>query len=67
MTLKLSCLGGAGTVTGSKHLLEEGVRRVLVDCGMFQGVKMLRERNGHGCFTYCRWAGNNNTSLLSSI
>lgn len=45
MTLMLSSLGGAGTVTGSKHLLEKGTRRILVDCGMFQGVKMLRERN----------------------
>jgi metallo-beta-lactamase family protein len=45
MTLKLSSLGGAGTVTGSKHLLDNGARRILVDCGMFQGVKVLRERN----------------------
>jgi hypothetical protein len=45
MTLKLSSLGGAGAATGSKHLLDDGVRRVLVDCRMFQGVKMLRERN----------------------
>src|SRR5215468_2372415 len=41
----LSFLGAAGTVTGSKHLLETGTHRVLVDCGLFQGLKELRERN----------------------
>jgi len=41
----LTFLGAAGTVTGSKHLLEAGSRRVLVDCGLFQGLKELRERN----------------------
>lgn len=43
--LALRCLGGASTVTGSKHLLESGGRRILVDCGLFQGVKNLRELN----------------------
>ena len=43
--LTLTSLGGAGTVTGSKHLLELGGRRVLVDCGLFQGLKALREQN----------------------
>jgi metallo-beta-lactamase family protein len=38
-------LGGAGTVTGSKHLLEADGRRILVDCGLFQGLKNLRELN----------------------
>lgn len=38
-------LGGAGTVTGSKFLIEAGRRRVLVDCGLFQGYKQLRLRN----------------------
>jgi metallo-beta-lactamase family protein len=37
--------GAAETVTGSRHLLEVDGRRVLVDCGLFQGVKRLRERN----------------------
>lgn len=37
--------GAAGTVTGSKYLLEAGDARVLVDCGMFQGIKKLRLRN----------------------
>lgn len=43
--LTLKSLGGAGTVTGSKHLLESGGRRVLVDCGLFQGLKDLRQKN----------------------
>ena len=41
----LTFLGAAGTVTGSKHLLEAGGQQVLVDCGLFQGLKPLRERN----------------------
>jgi metallo-beta-lactamase family protein len=41
----LTFLGAAGTVTGSKHLLDVGDRRVLVDCGLFQGLKELRQRN----------------------
>jgi len=43
--VNLSFLGGAGTVTGSKYLLEHGGRRVLVDCGLFQGFKALRLKN----------------------
>lgn len=45
MTLSISFLGGAGTVTGSRFLLEHDGRRVLVDCGLFQGLKQLRLRN----------------------
>jgi metallo-beta-lactamase family protein len=41
----LTFLGAARTVTGSKHLLDAGGHRVLVDCGLFQGLKELRERN----------------------
>ena len=41
----LTFLGAAQTVTGSKYLLETGGRRILVDCGLFQGLKELRERN----------------------
>jgi metallo-beta-lactamase family protein len=41
----LTFLGAAGTVTGSKHLLDLGDHRVLVDCGLFQGLKELRDRN----------------------
>jgi metallo-beta-lactamase family protein len=41
----LTFLGAARTVTGSKYLLEHGGKRVLVDCGLFQGLKELRLRN----------------------
>lgn len=41
----LTFLGAARTVTGSKHLLQAGAHRVLIDCGLFQGLKTLRERN----------------------
>ena len=37
--------GGVGTVTGSKYLVVTDKARVLVDCGLFQGLKELRERN----------------------
>ncbi len=38
-------LGAAGTVTGSKFLVEVAGRRLLVDCGLYQGLKELRQRN----------------------
>lgn len=41
----LRFLGGAGTVTGSKHLITHDDTRILVDCGLFQGMKNLREIN----------------------
>jgi metallo-beta-lactamase family protein len=41
----LTFLGAAGTVTGSQHLVEDGPTRVLMDCGLFQGPRELRERN----------------------
>lgn len=41
----LTFLGGAGTVTGSKHLVTHGETRLLVDCGLFQGLKDLRQAN----------------------
>ena len=41
----LTFLGAAGTVTGSKHLLDAAGVRILTDCGLFQGLKELRERN----------------------
>ena len=43
--MELSFLGAAGTVTGSRHLLEADGRRILIDCGLFQGLKQLRLRN----------------------
>ena len=43
--MKITFLGAADTVTGSKHLVDAGGARVLLDCGMFQGFKLLRERN----------------------
>jgi metallo-beta-lactamase family protein len=43
--MRLTFLGGAGTVTGSKCLVEASGRRILVDCGLFQGLKELRLRN----------------------
>lgn len=43
--MNLTFLGAAGTVTGSKYLLEHEGDRVLIDCGLFQGLKQLRLRN----------------------
>jgi metallo-beta-lactamase family protein len=43
--LTLQFLGGAGTVTGSKFLISHGNNQILLDCGLFQGLKDLRQRN----------------------
>ena len=44
--MKLTFLGAAQTVTGSKYLVEHRDRRILVDCGLFQGRRAeSRERN----------------------
>jgi len=43
--MKLDFLGATGTVTGSKYLLDHAGRQLLVDCGLFQGLKQLRLRN----------------------
>jgi metallo-beta-lactamase family protein len=43
--MKIHCLGAADSVTGSRHVVELGGDRVLLDCGMFQGFKAHRERN----------------------
>lgn len=42
---QLKFLGATGTVTGSKYLLTHGDKRILIDCGLFQGYKELRLRN----------------------
>lgn len=43
--MELTFLGATGTVTGSKYLLKSGDKQILVDCGLFQGLKQLRLRN----------------------
>ena len=43
--MRITFLGAAGTVTGSKYLLEHGNQHVLIDCGLFQGYKQLRLHN----------------------
>ncbi|HTZ47026.1 MAG TPA: MBL fold metallo-hydrolase [Verrucomicrobiae bacterium] len=42
---KLTFLGAAGSVTGSKYLVEAAGKKLLVDCGLFQGTEDLKERN----------------------
>ena len=58
--MRLQFFGATGTVTGSKYLLEHGGRKLLVDCGLFQGVKQLRLRNWQPLPlppTSTRWCG----------
>lgn len=43
--MKITFLGAADTVTGSKHLIHAEGQHILLDCGLFQGYKILRERN----------------------
>ncbi|HEY9169931.1 MAG TPA: MBL fold metallo-hydrolase [Lutibacter sp.] len=43
--MKLTFFGGAGTVTGSKILLEVNYKKIMIDCGLFQGLKELRLKN----------------------
>ena len=45
MRPQLTFLGGTGTVTGSKYVVETAAARIMVDCGLFQGLKGLRLRN----------------------
>jgi metallo-beta-lactamase family protein len=69
--MKVTCIGGVGTVTGSKTLVESNGIRILIDCGQFQGLKPLRELNWeplpilpstidfvlltHGHLDHCGW------------
>ena len=69
--MKIKFIGGAGTVTGSKTLVESNGIRILIDCGQFQGLKPLRELNWqslpilpstidfvlltHGHLDHCGW------------
>jgi metallo-beta-lactamase family protein len=43
--MRITFFGAADTVTGSKHLVQAGGTRVLLDCGLYQGFKTFRERN----------------------
>lgn len=43
--MQITFLGAADTVTGSRHLVSIDGQRILLDCGLFQGYKVLRERN----------------------
>lgn len=43
--IKVQFLGASGTVTGSKFLIDTGDRKILIDCGLFQGLKALRKLN----------------------
>ena len=57
--MRISFHGAAGGVTGSCHLLDTGRTRVLVDCGLFQGSRELREENGKDFgFDPVLWCGN---------
>lgn len=49
--IKLQFCGAAGTVTGSCYLIDNGKHRLLVDCGLFQGSKAIKERN-YGSFPF---------------
>jgi metallo-beta-lactamase family protein len=42
---RITFYGGVGTVTGSKYLVEHNDQLILIDCGLFQGLKELRQRN----------------------
>ena len=43
--MQLTFIGATGTVTGSKYLLQDNSKKILIDCGLFQGLKQLRLKN----------------------
>ena len=49
MSISITFLGAARTVTGSKYLIEAAGRRLLIDCGAFQGPRELRRKNWEEC------------------
>jgi metallo-beta-lactamase family protein len=54
LTPQLTFLGATGTVTGSKYLLSTGTKNILVDCGLFQGLKQLRLKNWEALPIYAK-------------
>lgn len=46
--MDISFYGATGTVTGSKYLVDDGDASALIDCGLFQGFKQIRQRNWQG-------------------
>jgi metallo-beta-lactamase family protein len=56
-TAALTFLGGTGTVTGSRYLVESSRSRILLDCGLFQGLKALRQRNWSRLPAPIAWLG----------
>ncbi|MCA9874033.1 MAG: hypothetical protein KC441_10265 [Anaerolineales bacterium] len=49
MTIELQFLGAAGTVTGSRFMLRQNGRHILIDCGLFQDGRRLKELNWQPC------------------
>lgn len=43
--MNIKFIGATGTVTGSKYLVSTNSQKILVDCGLFQGLKQLRLKN----------------------
>ena len=56
MSVSITFLGAAGTVTGSKYLVQHAGQQLLVDCGLFQGYKSLREMNWEPLPVPAAWA-----------
>ena len=62
----LTFWGGVGSVTGSKYLLEHNGKKVLVDCGLFQGERQLKERNWQDP-PFNRWAFQHVRELIPTV